>query len=145
MKKSLVVTIITIFISGCSITVPVVAKKESGAIFIGQAKAGLSQSQGTMDLYNDESGTECHGTYDQWNSDSLLRVKMTCSDGSHGTANIMRTKDTLNGSGEGYLTHSDGKRERILAAFGERVLVEHNSPAFWKTVDVNIHHTQDSK
>lgn len=144
MKKFLVCIALT-SLAGCSVTVPVVAKKQDGMVFIGQAKAGLSQSEGTMELYNDETGEECHGVYDQWSSDSLLRVKLTCSDGSVGTANMMRTKDTLHGSGEGYMTHPDGTRERVLAAFGDNVLREHNSPAFWRTVGVNIHHTQDDE
>lgn len=145
-NKNWILIVFSIFsTTACTITVPVVAKKQDGMVFIGQAKGGLTQSEGTMELYNDETGVECHGTYDQWSTDSLLRVKLRCSDDSYGTANIMRTADTLNGSGEGYLNHKNGKRERILAAYGDSVLKEHNSPAFWKTIDVNIHHTQDRK
>ena len=137
MKKYILPLIVaSVVLSGCSITVPAVAKKENGVVFIGQAKASIAE--GSIEMYNDETGIECHGTYDQWSTDSLMRVKLNCSDGSFGTANLMRTKDGLNGSGEGYLNHKDGKRERILVAYGDRVLQEHSSPAFWKTIDGDI-------
>ena len=145
MLKKFVVFTFVVTLMGCSVTVPIVAKKQDGMVFIGQAKAGITQSEGKIELYNDEIGVECHGAYDQWTMDSLLRVKLTCSDGSTGVANMLRTDDSLNGSGEGYLTHPDGSKERILAAFGESVLKEHNSPAFWRNIDVNIHHTQDQE
>lgn len=134
-KKIVMLTVATMAISGCSVSVPVVAKNEQNKIFIGQAKASMTQSAGTMELYNDEEDISCYGTYDQWSTDSLLRVKLECSDGSKGTANIMRDSSTLNGSGQGTLRHPDGRKEVILAAFGERVLIESRSPAFWKTIN----------
>ncbi|MCD9513246.1 hypothetical protein [Photobacterium phosphoreum] len=135
--KKIILIITAIYLSGCSVTVPVIAKSNN-KVFIGQAKAGLTQSEGIMSIYNDESNIECHGTYDQWSTDSLLRVKLKCSDGSIGTANIMRDSTSMNGSGQGVLLHPNGKKEIILAAFGERVLIESKSPAFWKTVNGSL-------
>ncbi len=139
MKKLLLVALIASVTAGCSITVPVAGKSENGDLLLGQAKASLAASVGTIDLYNDKTGVSCNGTYDQWTSDSVLRVKnLTCTDGSSGFGTLLRTGDTLNGSGTGYLISSDGVRTEYLFAFGDRVLHEHRSPAFWKQISGGV-------
>jgi hypothetical protein len=79
------------------------------APLIGEATASLSE--GTFMVEN-TAGLKCSGTYNQWETSSLLKVHVTCNDGRYGNVTIMRSGNgKLNGSGEGVL--NDGTAFRV--------------------------------
>ena len=70
-----------------------------------------SLASGTFSVVNTD-GLLCHGTYDQWESSALLKVRVNCNDGRYGTVAILRSgKNMMNGSGEGEL--NDGTIFRV--------------------------------
>jgi len=112
MKYLLIIPILFsgIILSGCSVKTPLLVKvSNSQKPLVGEAVASLSE--GTFKVENTE-GLRCQGTYNQWETSSLLKVHVTCNDGRYGNVTVIRSGDyKQNGSGEGVL--NDGTAFRV--------------------------------
>jgi len=97
-------------LSGCSVKTALLVKVANNpSPLIGEAVASLSE--GTFMVEN-TAGLKCNGTYDQWETSSLLKVHVTCNDGRYGNVTIIRSgANKQNGSGEGTL--NDGTTFRV--------------------------------
>ena len=95
---------------GCSVKTALLVKLANNpSPLIGEAVATLSE--GTFMVEN-TTGLKCNGTYDQWETSSLLKVHVTCNDGRYGNVTIIRSSENKqNGSGEGAL--NDGTTFRV--------------------------------
>ncbi|RUS66562.1 hypothetical protein CUZ56_01842 [Saezia sanguinis] len=116
MKNLVAVTVLSLWLFGCSVTTGILVNVDGKSeALMGEAYASLSQ--GTF-YASDSSGFFCNGDYDQFSTNAMLEVKVSCSDGRTGTARVLRYGENLmNGSGMGKL--EDGTEFRIL--MGEKV------------------------
>jgi hypothetical protein len=98
------VIILMIFVTltcvGCTVTVPCAAKASNGMTFIGSATATMSSKPGTFELYS-ANGLRCYGTYNQWDTNLMIRVPFYVSDGRRGIATVSRDNTGLNAIGVG--------------------------------------------
>jgi len=95
---------------GCSVKTALLVKvADNPSPLIGEATASLSE--GTFMVEN-RAGLKCNGTYNQWETSSLLKVRVNCNDGRYGNVTIIRSGDNKqNGSGEGAL--NDGTTFKV--------------------------------
>lgn len=110
MKKEIMLSLSAILLTGCVHTGIMVLEKGKEQPLMGNATGSLFS--GTFEA-SDTKGFSCKGKYNPLNSDPMLDVTMTCSDGRTGTARVLRSGPELtNGSGFGKL--SDGTEVKIL-------------------------------
>lgn len=131
MKKTVLVMLLIIVLSGCSVKTPLVGELSDGTdVLMGEAVATVFS--GTFEVSN-SSGLSCQGVYDQYTTSPQLKTSVTCNDGRHGEVTILRTGPNLtNGSGIGKL--NDGTSLRIL--IGDMVHLR-NAQGPWKKSDAD--------
>ena len=95
--KRLLTLLAALLCAGC-VSVPVIAKTNTGEKFVGSATASLAS--GSFEL-NSARGLRCWGTYNQWDPSATLAVKFQVSDGRYGTALIARDGERTSGIGTG--------------------------------------------
>jgi hypothetical protein len=86
-----------LFCAGC-VSVPVIAKTNTGEKFVGSATATLTS--GTFELTS-ARGVRCWGTYNQWDPSANLVVNFRASTRQYGTALIARDAQRTSGIGTG--------------------------------------------
>jgi hypothetical protein len=95
-------------LAACSISVPAAALGPRGEVLTGLANA--SMSGGTFRLMN--ARLICSGTYDAMTSAPEISFGITCTDGNHGIAKVLRDKSMT--AGQGVARMSNGEDWRVV-------------------------------
>ena len=100
MHKILAFAAVVFFVSGCSVTVPVVAKVGSDTL---QGSAtGRITGKGDF-LVQNIAGLVCTGEYDSLDRALTITGSVECNDGRYGTVIITRNPGLKSGMGQGKL------------------------------------------
>jgi len=89
MRNKILLILMCVLLSACGqIVLPVKATTDKDEVFTGELKASLIE--GSAHLTNN-SGITCNGTYDQFSTEQVIMMYMSCSDGRHGK--VVATRD----------------------------------------------------
>ena len=100
MRNTLAFVLLVLAISGCSVTVPVIAKV--GDSTLQGSATGRMSGKGDF-LVQDMNGLSCTGEYDSLDQELTITGSVKCSDGRYGTVIITRNPGLKSGMGQGKL------------------------------------------
>ena len=118
MKKPFLLIVMCGLLSACGqIVLPVKATTDKDEVFTGELKASLIE--GSAHLTNN-SGITCDGTYDQFSTEQVVMMYMSCSDGRHGK--VVATRDLPLGTARsGTCSGKMNDGTKFTCAWGKRI------------------------
>jgi hypothetical protein len=120
MEKLFLLILICGMLSACGeIRIPVKAETDKDEVFKGEIIASLTE--GSAHLAS-KSGVTCNGTYDQFSTEQVVMMYMSCSDGRHGKITATRDLPLGSQSGIGMGKMNDGTQ--VTFAWGNRRISE---------------------
>jgi hypothetical protein len=120
MKTKYLLILVCGLLSGCGqIRVPVQAETDKDEVFTGEIVASLTEGSTHLES---KSGIKCQGTYDQFTTEQIVMLYISCSDGRHGKITATRDLPLGSQSGTGSGKMNDGTQ--VTFAFGNRRIAE---------------------
>lgn len=96
--RFVIVMLAPLALAGCgSITLPAAVKLETGEALVGTTTAAMSG--GTFQVSTPSGGLTCSGTYDAFDTSTVIVVPFRCTDGRMGSARVIRSPDGQYGAG----------------------------------------------
>jgi hypothetical protein len=120
MNKRVLFIIMCGLLSACGeIRVPVKAETNKDEVFTGEIIASLTEGSAHLESTN---GITCRGTYDQFSTEQVVMMYMSCSDGRHGKLTATRDLPLGSQSGTGIGKMNDGTQ--VTFAWGNKRINE---------------------